>query len=93
MSSKPSQESGSIPSDVGGMTGVARDEALYQQAYGESIYDRDASAFMTVSIVSFFCDIFNLFCHTSASLALNAHVTRFLLVVGRNPGEPYPYPL
>ena len=54
MSSKPSQESGSIPSDVGGMTGVARDEALYQQAYGESIYDRDASAFMTVSIVSFF---------------------------------------
>ena len=48
MSVKPSVESGNIPSDVGGLTGRARDEALYQQAYGESIYDRDANAFFEV---------------------------------------------
>lgn len=50
MSAKPSVESGTIPSDVGGLTGRARDEALYQQAYGESIYDRDANAFFEVRL-------------------------------------------
>lgn len=42
MSSAPTNEKGSIP-DVEGLAGRARQEAMYKKAYGEELFDREAS--------------------------------------------------
>jgi hypothetical protein len=42
-------EQGVVPGDAQGLTGKAKAEAAYLQAFGTDIYDRDANAFFEAS--------------------------------------------